>query len=367
MKRRITFLFFIIFISGVYAHDFILTSLKTEKNTVSVYRGKSVQTVSDDNFLVSMLAIKNDHGIQFSTSISNFSINDYYFDENCIEVYQGNFDVGDWNKIEYIPATIYYERERKAAKTNEILSAVALGLSAASAGYSTVNGSVYSNGYRYTYTARVYSPSDAAIATANSYIALDNLEQRNQDYLAFLENNLLYSSEIPATENYNGIFVVKAKKGPDYKVVMAFSPEKKFEFYFTRSDKDEILHPWKDKSHSRHSVVAGISPTFKRFSAYYLWSQPKGVGAYTGISFQKESIGIKSFGKLSVSNFSEPSAYELGYPNPLNVSYESFYDWKFDYNNSSYKYDSFGMYGGITIKTFPNTWLLAGIGTDMIA
>ena len=80
MKRRITFLFFIIFISGVYAHDFILTSLKTEKNTVSVYRGKSVQTVSDDNFLVSMLAIKNDHGIQFSTSISNFSINDYYFD-----------------------------------------------------------------------------------------------------------------------------------------------------------------------------------------------------------------------------------------------------------------------------------------------
>lgn len=207
-----TFLLFGIFISSIYAHDFILMSLKTEKNTVSVYRGKSVQTVSDDNFLISMLAIKNEHGIQFSTSISNFSVDDYFFDESCIEVYQGNFDVGDWNKIEYIPATIYYERERKSAKTNEIFSAVALGLSAAGAGYSTVNGSIYFNGHRYAYTARIYSPSDAAIATANSYIALDNLQQRNQDYLTFLENNLLYSSKIPATENYNGIFIVKAKK-----------------------------------------------------------------------------------------------------------------------------------------------------------
>ena len=192
------------------------------------------------------------------------------------------------------------------------------------------------------------------------------MQQRNQEYLSFLENNLLFSSQIFATENYNGIFIVNEEKGPDYKVEIDLSQEEKFEFYFTRSDKDEILNPWKDKSHERHSLVAGISPTFKHFSAYYLWSQPKGIGLYTGFSFQKESGNIEVFGNtLGNSEFSSPKAYDLGYPNPLG-GYTIFYDWKFNYDKSSYKYDSFGMFLGMTIKTFPNTWLLAGAGMEIV-
>lgn len=366
MKKIGLLLFISFFLTSIYAYDFSLTGVKNEKNEVNIYRGKSIQTISDSNFLISMLAEKNDHGIQFSTSITNYSGDNYFFDENCISVYQGNVDENNWTKIEYIPASIFFKNEKRGARINEIFSAIALGLSAAGAGYSTINGSGYVNGYRYNYTARVYSPAEAAIATTNSYIALDNLQQRNQDYLTFLENNLLYSSQIPASDNYNGIFFVDEKKGPDYKVVMEFSPTEVFEFFFTRSDKDEILNPWKDKSHSRHSVIAGVSPMLNHFSAYYLWSQPKGVGFYGGMSFQEDSIGLNTFGDISFGTFENPEPIGFGYPDPLHKGYTTFYDWKFNYDKSSYKYDSYGISGGVTIKTFPNTWLLIGIGIDFV-
>ena len=359
--KRFLYCLIILFVSAhLFAYDFTLTSIETEKNSVTVYRGKSMQTVLDDNYLISMLATKNSHGIQFSTSITNYSSNDYLFKENCISVYQGVYENNNWERIEYVPASIYFEQEKRSARAEEIATAIALGISAASAGYSTVTGTGYSRGYRYTYTAKVYSPADAAIATTNSMIALDNLQQNNQEYLSYLENNLLFDSLIPANDNYNGIFVVDEKKGPDYKVVFEFSPTEQFVFYFTRSDKDEILNPWKDKSRSRHSVIVGVSPLFNHFSAYYLWSRPKGVGLYAGLSYRYEGAGISPFSE--VYDVDRIEGYNLHYADPENVGYYN-YDWKFDYTET--RYNSLGMNLGLTIKTFPNTWLLLGAGVDL--
>lgn len=365
MKNKYFLIFVLLHFTGfLFAYDFGLKSIETENNSVTVYRGKSMQTVSDDNYLISMLATKNDHGIQFSTSITNYSSEDYMFREDCITVYQGIYENDDWNQIKYVPASLYFENEKKAAKTEEVWSAIALGLSAASAGYSTVTGTGYSNGYRYTYKANVYSSADAAIATANSYMALDNLQKNNQNYLENLENNLLFDSFISSNGNYNGFFVVDEEKGPDYKVVFEMTPNEEFVFYFTRSDKDEILNPWKDKSHDRHSVIAGISPTLHHFSAYYLWSRPKGVGFYGGITYQKDSTNIDVLAETFLD--CDFLGLDLGYPDPLGYGYTSFYDWKFDYDSSNLNYDSIGMFAGLTIKTLPNTWLLAGMGIEMI-
>ena len=366
MKKIISIILSLLLSYNIFSYDFSLTSIETEGNTVSTYRGKSIQTVSNENYLISMLATKNSHGIQFSTSITNYSENGYLFKESCISVYQGIYEHNNWEKIEYIPATEYFEKEKTAAKTEEVLSAVVLGLSAVGAGYSRIKGTGYVNGHRYTYTTKVYSPADATIATANSYVALDNLQQNNQEYLTYLESNLLFDSLIQKNENYNGIFVVDEEKGPDYKVIFEISSSEKFEFCFTRSDKDEILNPWKDKKRDRHSIIAAVSPTLNHFGAYYLWSRPKGIGIYGGMTFQKKSSGIKTFGDISFGTFDNPEPIGFGYPDPLNTSYGTFYDWKFDYDKSSYNYDSFGMFAGLTIKTFPNTWILAGIGMDTV-
>lgn len=361
MKKIISIILSLLLSYNIFSYDFSLTSIETEGNTVSTYRGKSIQTVSNENYLISMLATKNSHGIQFSTSITNYSENGYLFKESCISVYQGIYEHNNWEKIEYIPATEYFEKEKTAAKTEEVLSAVVLGLSAVGAGYSRIKGTGYVNGHRYTYTTKVYSPADATIATANSYVALDNLQQNNQEYLTYLENNLLFDSLIQKNENYNGIFVVNEEKGPDYKVIFEISSSEKFEFCFTRSDKDEILNPWKDKKRDRHSIIAAVSPTLNHFGAYYLWSRPKGIGIYGGMTLRLEGSNISVFS--NVYDIDNIRGYSLNYSDPENVGYYN-YDWKFNYDSSKSLYNSFGLYSGMTIKTFPYSWLLIGLGID---
>lgn len=366
MKKNINIILVLFFIlCSAYSYDFSLTSIKTEENSVSVYRGKSMQTIANENFLVSMTAQKANGGIQLSTSITNFSDEKYFFDENCIKVYQGIFEENKWNDLEYEPATQYLRKEKNIATASTIMAGVALGISAANAGYSTASGSGYVNGYRYTYTANIYSSADAAIAMTNSYIALDSLQQRNSNWISFLENNLLFSSDIEAKDNYNGIFIIDEKKGPDYKIVIELSPKESFEFYFTRSDKDEILNPWKDKSHSRHSIIAGMNPFQNHYSLYYLWSRPKGVGLYAGFTGKFDAVNIPVIVELySLDNLSYPDNWNISKIDPDSNDNFSLYNWKFDYDKTSMIYNSFGFFGGMTIKTIPNTWLLIGVGIE---
>ena len=361
MKKFLTFIFFALCSVCIYAYEFAISSIKTNENKVSVYRGKSMQTVQDDNFLISMLATKCENGIQFSASITNFCRENYFFDENCVSVYQGVYEDDIWKKIEYMPASKYYMNEYNTIKTQAIATGIMMGISASNAGYSSVNGSGYVGGTRYTYKANVYSSADASIAMTNSYMVLDNMQHRNQNYLQYLENNLLYSSEIEASGNYNGFFVVDKKKGPDYKVVFEMSPTEQFVFYFTRSDKDEILNPWKDKSHSRHCIVGGISPLFYdgsvHGSLYYMFCRARLFGFYGGFTYRYGTNGIDSF--ASVKNVSSKPEIE-------GVRWLDSDKWDFDYDESDMKYDSFGVYSGLTFKAFDNTWLLLGTGFDSI-
>ena len=58
MKKIGLLLFISFFLTSIYAYDFSLTGVKNKKNEVNIYRGKSIQTISDSNFLISMLAEK---------------------------------------------------------------------------------------------------------------------------------------------------------------------------------------------------------------------------------------------------------------------------------------------------------------------
>ena len=125
MKKFICIFMLMLSYFFIYSYDFSLSSIETDMNDVTVYRGKSMQTVSNKNFLISMLATKTSYGIQFSTSITNYSGNDYLFKENCISVYQGNFEESYWEKIEYIPALTYYNNAIAKAKTELVITGIA--------------------------------------------------------------------------------------------------------------------------------------------------------------------------------------------------------------------------------------------------
>ena len=340
MKKIIINLLLTLSMFTIYSYDFNLQGIKTENNTFTFYRGNSIQTVQNEKFLISMQANNTDEGIQFCTSITNYSGENLFFDDNCIKVYQGDHGTNKWEPIEYLTANEYYKKQKSIATANAIITGISLGLAAANAGYSTYRGSGYYLGYRYTYSARVYNPTEAMIALQNSQIALNNVAQKNGNWLDYLQNNLLYSSDIPAGDNYNGVFYTSKKRGPDYKVVFEITDNDIFEFYFRRDDRDEILNPWKDKRRNRHCVVAGISPIGQHGSLYYEWNRAKGVGVYTGFTLQLETV------------------------NKTEKKYKYDYEYTVTYDNSKILKDTFGLIGGITIKTFPNIWLLLGAGIE---
>lgn len=350
-----------------HAWSFELSAIKTDGVSSSVYRGKEMQKAVGANFDVSLFASHSSNEVRFSASITNKGDKDYLFEEGSITVWEGVYETGEWKKASYIPASVYLKAARNACEEEETLEAVSLGLSIAGAGVSTVTETTYLDrwGYGYTQTTRVYNPAAAAWEIALGYDELSRLKRNNREYLSYLEKNLLFTSTVKALESYSGFFVAEANRGPDYKVVFDFTEGERAEFYFTRSDKEEILHPWKDRTRERHAMTFGISPLgFRHYSFYYLWSRPRGVGMYTGFYFQKES-GMRTAGEVYSGNLSYPSSYELNNLDRGRIGSPWNYEWKFDYEKKSMKYDAYGFAAGLTIKTVPYTWLLLGCAVEV--
>lgn len=327
LTRKFISLLALAFLCFARIFAFELAAIKTERADVSIYRGKEMQKASLPHFDVSLFSSRTSGTLEFSASITNKSDKDFFFEEGAVSIWQGVYEKGEWKLASYIPASVYLKAAKAAAEEEETLQALSLGLSIANSGFSTVTETTFVNGYGYTYTRNVYNPVEAAWEIALSYDELSRLKRNNKEYLAFLEKTLLFSSTVKAGESYSGFFTADVSRGPDYKVVFDFSEDERAEFYFTRSDKDEILHPWKDKTRDRHSLSFGLSPLdFKHYSFYYLWSRPRGVGMYSSFYFQKEGKYL---------------------------------------SNNMKKYDAFAFATGLTIKTFPYTWLLIGCGVEI--
>ena len=60
--------------------------------------------------------------------------------------------------------------------------------------------------------------------------------------LNYLSRNLLFSQVVTPGETVNGIIFINKNLGPDYKICFPVQADEIINFYFTRSDKQSILH-----------------------------------------------------------------------------------------------------------------------------
>lgn len=341
----------------IYAHDFYLDSVKTKTNIVQEIKGNSMQTVEGENVAVSMYAMSNKKEILYTVSITNKKTEQpYYFDESYLKVFMGNYETDKWEVVDHKKALAYFRDKKAEIKRNEFMQAFTLALSSVSAGYSKSSGNIYTRNRTYTYTMTTYNYGNAAIASAYSSMVMDRMYEKDADYLSFLQENLLYSYEIPKSTVYNGIFFAAAKNAPDYKVVYNDGTDR-LEFIFSRSDRFEVLHPWHDKSWNRHAVLAGTNIFLNRYDVMYNFMRPKGVGFYGGMSVYLPRIE-------NTTKISYISCSEMGDPDPNDKYDWVYYDWKFE-KGDSFDYSALSLAAGITIKTIPNTWILLGCGLDM--
>ena len=136
------------------------------------------------------------------------------------------------------------------------------------------------------------------------------------------------------------------------------------DYYFMRSERNNIINPWEDRTYGRHSVLFSMDvPYINSLGGYYIYSG-KPVGWYYGAQFGIKTVGRNIYGTAFKHDF-DNVIMESNAPYPLNYNSDLYYKYKF---KKSSEFDSwfFNMSTGLTVKTFPHTWLMLGCGIDLL-
>jgi hypothetical protein len=161
--------------------------IPVERDEVKVLldRGESVAVLDDGVLRVNVAAMDEGDGLRFDVDITNLTQETIRLDDGLIRIRQGEGSDNLRDAKTTYTAREYFEKESSAAAT--MACCMAMGTIAATAG-------------------AIRHPT--AENRLNAHIAAedlgDNLEE-STERLAFLKENLLYASDIPAGGAYGGI------------------------------------------------------------------------------------------------------------------------------------------------------------------
>lgn len=310
--------------------SFELNNVDTPENEIYTDRGTLIQSIEKEDITVSMKGnpVINSNEASIIAGIQNNSKTPYEFDDSQISIYGGNTETDSWNYIKTWDANKYFNDAKSKANAKRIASVISGILNIASASNESKSTTTISdsNGNSTTITTRTYNPSNVAITGLIESEKIARGSNETEQTIDFLSNNLLFDSRVNENKDYAGILYFPVEnKYPDYKVQFNKYNEK-LNFYFARSDRAEILNPWLDKSHPRHSIVASRAISDDKMDLTYYFSNNKWFGFYSGISM---------YNILFNTNF--------GTSNATNDIYQAI-----------------GAPLGLTIKTLPYTWLTLG-------
>lgn len=289
--------------------------------------------------------------------------------DSQFSIYGGDISKDEWELIATWDAVSFYEKTRKSMESAIVANRIIGVLDIIGASFGSTSTSTIRNQYGTSYiTTNTYDPSNVANAAMFATISDQSLRVVSQGTLQFLQENLLYTSTVNPDEPYAGlIFFPSDTKYPDYKIVFRNEPDS-VDFVFSRTDREEILHPWTaDKNRILNAVTLNFSTNQKKLSVNCLMLLPEGngVGFYTGISFYNAAKGFgqnvngyyySSYGSGTSGNFSfnfDPDASD---------SYNYSFDYDGRFTESKSYYNAIGFPFGITYKLFDHTWLLVGVG-----
>jgi len=132
-----------------------------------------------------------------------------------------------WNKLSVYTSRDYFRKEKSEYTAGAVLMVLGAAASTYNAGqgYATTSGNVYGSGRygsysgSYTSTTRYYDPAAAQLANQRSAQMVSDYAQSGKQWLQVLEDNLFYSKELGAGEEYFGLVFSKNVSGRFYKIV----------------------------------------------------------------------------------------------------------------------------------------------------
>ena len=316
-------------------------------------RGQTYLIRGLDSVKVAINAQKVGNVVRFIVSIRNDGDKQVSFDENGIEYQVGDLDKNRWSNGKIFTASKYYQRTVNSNNINTAIMAFGAVANAISAGRSTSQqtGTFYGQNAEgaaiwgtYTGTVNTYDSGKASQEISQYSQNMTSAQQNGQDYLTFLRQNLLYSSDIPSQTTYSGFVFSEFQTGPNFRIRITIEG-KAYSFVFFRSDIKEIRNPFMDSDRDK-------------FALAYTYS--------TRVPF-----GLK-FGQLN---------QDMGFWGDFGFSLPNFGGYPSEYENYSgnrvvngvgnyvFRSDSTSLVleplFGVNYKVFPHLWIDFGLGLDV--
>lgn len=386
MKKIILGLIFVLTTYSLFAAKVTVSPVKTPYNEITTNsNGKLQQTVlSDSGMSITVNAEIEDENLKYTLELDNITDSSFLQKQDTIKTYYGNFEKNEWTEN---TNNAYSKNATAGTKTESTLSpeeACVLAGATCLCAFTLFEICESSSGSSRTVSPRNVTSTTkrpAARAPAGrpapapaprssrgpsfSWVIIDPIivatpspRRTNPDTYTVTPNENSTEDDYSSITKYVATFYVPAGVGPDYRLRVIVSDDEFIDFYFSRSDRDNVANPFKDRSYGRHSLLISMGiPDCTRFGAYYIYSG-KTVGFYTGMCAQiNDNDTLGSF--LSVDS---TSFYEIS--NDIPPTSDGYSLQNIDPSKELQDYINFNV--GLTIKTIPHTWLMLGCGFDMI-
>lgn len=248
------------------------------------------------------------------------------------EIFRGNLDENKWTSYDIWDAEEYYLDAKKKYDTAGVLRVL-----------ETIGDIflIFSSRSSDRGTRSTGLLLEGGTDIASGVATVSAINATNGKSPQWLSENLLYPSTIRAKDSYQGVMMFpmgKNKNNIDMKIVYKGGTDEEKTFLFQRTDREEILNPWLDSRFKRKLTLGfAVDPFSQSVSLPIILSYPKGIGFYSGVNYKS----------------SNPK-------NSENINYGTPYIPTNNYLDGQY----LGLYGGISLKVAPYTWLLGGV--DMV-
>ena len=236
----------------------------------------------------------------FMVSLASINGSSFTFTDNSIALYGGNAQTGKWTLIDNWDSSLYMKSEKAKANAAIIATGVIGTLAIINAILNPDDVDLYIDidypiyyPYRGPYYGYPYGgvyvsgsgPVGAAFTALSTIETTIALGQMSDMYQAELSRALLQDTTIMPEKPAAGMVVFQGLPDyPDYKLVYE-DGKRDMEFTFARSDRDEILHPWWDKTSTQVAVNYSYTFATRRNSITMDLLSPKYLGGFFGFSF----------------------------------------------------------------------------------
>ena len=246
----------------------------------------------------------------FMLSLASLDQRTFTFNDTDIAIYGGNSDKDRWTLIENWNSSDYIVHEKNRASAAIAAAGVIGALAVIDAIMNPDDSNFYFDfyyGYPWGYHSSVYyratGPVGAAFTALGVIESTVVLSQMSEMYQAELEHTVLQSGAVTPEKPVSGsVSFSNLPTYPDYKLVFN-NGKQDMEFTFMRSDREEIINPWADRSSTQVALNYTYTIGIRRSNFMLNILPPKYFGAFLGISF---------FPKMSAENLAGSVGGSIG-------------------------------------------------------